>query len=152
MRRSLWKVVHQKSTLKWFALLKLHAETKFLLNFTRFHVNSKNQNTWIKWGKALHWWHVSCSLLRRKVPSSENMCLNWKGNQSNLIVEFPQVIDRGDFLLLIHPLTKSMCVQRNFFHASFRHSACLSPNATSKRYTIKSLTKTINTKYPFGKF
>lgn len=43
--RSLWKVVHQKTTLKWFALLKLHAETKFLLNFTRFHVNSKNQNT-----------------------------------------------------------------------------------------------------------
>ena len=52
--------------------------------------------------------------------------------------------NRRDFLLLIHPLTKSMCVQRNFFHASFRHSACLSPNATSKRYTIKSLTKTIN--------
>ena len=45
MRRSLWKVVHQKTTLKWFALLKLHAETKLLLNFTRFHVNSKNQNT-----------------------------------------------------------------------------------------------------------
>ena len=43
--RSLWKVVHQKTTLKWFALLKLHAETKFLLYFTRFHVNSKNQNT-----------------------------------------------------------------------------------------------------------
>ena len=57
--------------------------------------------------------------------------------------------NRRDFLLLIHPLTKSMCVQRNFFHVSFRHSACLSPNATSERYTIKSLTNTIN---PFGKF